>query len=233
MRRFLPFLAIGGLLIVGFGSVHAQQKPPSGKLPEQAKSPFPPGLTPPIVPRARLLLFPAIQKELGVSAALAKKIKAEYDKPTSPKDKPLPFDQMRVKWLEKERGIVKMLSAAQQARLTQLSYQCMGILAVRSAPGAKALGLTKSQDRSLVTKWAIIYAAARKEAKGHKPPQISKTDPLRKQKTEKALDEHDAIYDKYHAQATSFAMTVLNSSQKAKWKAMQGKPFAWTRAMKR
>lgn len=228
MRSTLSFLAVGLLVSVAIG----QGRPPS-KVPAQKKSPFPPGLTPPIVPRARLLMFPEIQKELGVSAAMAKKIKAEYDKPMSPKDKPLPFDQMKVKWLAKERGIVAMLSGAQQKRLTELTYQCVGILGVRSVQAAKALGLTKEQDKKLVTNWAIIYSEARKEAQKHKPPQISKTDPLRKQKTQKALDEHDAIYDKYHARAKAYAMTVLTGVQKTKWAGMQGKPFAWTRAMKR
>ena len=231
--RISPFLSIGLLCVVGASSAIQQPIMPTKK-PQSAASKYPPGLTPPIVPRARLLLFPEVNKDLKVSAALAAKIKKEYDDPLNKKGaKPLPRDEMKAKWLAKEAKIISWLSAAQKSRLTQLSYQAIGILAVRSAPAVKSLGLTKAQDATLTKAWDEIYRRARAEARKHEPPKIDRNDPKRQQKIEKALDEHDAIYDKYHAEATRKAMTVLTAAQRAKWQAMQGKKFAFTRKMKR
>lgn len=224
-----------------FASVFAQtplkssQKggPPPVVRAEGQKSKFPPGLTPPIVPRARLLNFAEITRELKCSPAIVKKIKDEYALPMSPKDKPLPFEQMRTRWLAKEAKIVGFLSATQKQRLLELSYQAIGILSIRSAQASKALSLTAAQDKKLLTMWEKTFKEARAEALKQPRPKIAKDDPKRKEKMDKAMDEHDMIYEKYKQRATREAMTVLTPAQQAKWKAMQGKPFNLTLAMKR
>jgi len=233
--RFFAFAAV--LLVVGPPSF-AQKTPSKPTMTPQAtferpKSKYPPGLTPPIVPRARMLLEPAIQKELKLSAAMIKKITTEYDKPVSPKDKPLEMEQMRVKWLAKEAMIVGWLTKPQYQRLSEISYQAIDILAIRSEPARKALKLTDAQDKKLIAKWDEIFAAARKEAQKDPPPKVAKNDPKRREKLDAAMDRHDAIYDKYYAQARAFANTVLTPAQQATWKKLQGKPFPLTRKMKR
>ena len=219
--------------------VGAQSKTVKGQGPTvnsefvRPKSKYPPGLTPPIVPRARLLNFAAITSELKCSPALVKKIKDEYAKPMAPKDKPLPFDQMRVKWLAKEDKIVGFLSSTQRARLLELSYQAIGILAIRSVQAVKALNLTPAQDKKILAMWTKTFAEARKVAMKQPRPDIKKSDPLRKQKMAKAMDEHDMIYERYKVRAAKEAYTVLTPAQQAKWKAIQGKPFNMTLEMKR
>lgn len=224
MKRFLavvPLLCLAAVVV----SQGRPTGPASNKGIQVPKSKFPPGLTPPIVPRARLLGFDNVIKELKCSPAQTKKIKAELGREI----KNLPMEELRKAQLAKDQKVIAMLTGPQKARLTEISYQAIGILSLRSAPAAKAIGLTPAQDKKIVTKWDEIFRRARAVAKKDPQPKIDKNDPKREQKIRAAIEKHDMIYDKYRKEAETYAFTqVLSAAQVSKWKAIQGKPFAFT-----
>jgi len=113
-------------------------------------------------------------------------------------------DQRRAQLQKAQAGITKLLTKAQAKRLNQLRLQQSGAFALTDPAVAKALALTAKQKSQL----------AKIQTTSFRPPA-----PVPKDSAPRRVDRAGLEAAKKKMEA------VLSDGQKAKWKAMLGKPF--------
>ena len=77
-----------------------------------------------------MLGFGDIAKDCGLSAVAAKKCKAELEKTVSQKGKSGGVETVAELTKQRDARVIASLTPPQKQRLTELSYQAIGILAV-------------------------------------------------------------------------------------------------------
>ncbi|MBA3725228.1 MAG: hypothetical protein H0W86_01945 [Armatimonadetes bacterium] len=155
-----------------------------------------------------LLFRPEVQTELKLTANQRKSLdKMRTDMMAgfrTNNGKQVTPDQRRAQLQKAQAGITKLLTRAQANRLDQLRLQQSGAFALSDPAVAKALAMTAKQ-KSQLTKIQIS---------SFRPPA-----PVAKDSAPRRVDRAGLEIAKKKMEA------VLSVAQKAKWKAMQGKPF--------
>jgi hypothetical protein len=166
---------------------------------------------------AMLLVQPAIQQDLKVSADQVKEIKDQVDKlrpPPLPRDGRRPPEPDRAKRaaeaLEIEKKLIDLLSETQKTRLQQLIWQQRGTFALGDKEVADALLLSDEQRERIHTlqekaqrnMWSPNGGGGR-----HPPDQGPRSDEF------------------FWKDVSEKTLLVLTAEQRSKWKAMLGEPF--------
>lgn len=182
---------------------------------------------------AGLLMMPAVQKELGLSAAVSKKIQDKMmsasrsmmtgpQAPGKPKDQKAQMEDFskRMAAMQKTQGeCVAMLTPAQKSRLKQISIQQMGASAMFNTDVKKELGLNEGQTKQISN---IMQAAYRDTFS--RPTTKPGTRPSQQDQM-KMMQDMAKKQEVAKAKINVQSMKVLTPAQQSKWKAMQGKPF--------
>ncbi|MGI8924792.1 MAG: hypothetical protein ACR2HJ_12330 [Fimbriimonadales bacterium] len=155
-----------------------------------------------------LLFRPEVQTELKLTATQKKSLdKMRTDMMAGFRTnnaKQVTPDQRHLQLQKAQAGITKLLTKAQAKRLDQLRLQQSGAFALTDPAVAKALALTAKQKLQLT----------KIQTSSFRPPA-----PVAKDSAPRSVDRAGLETAKKKMEA------VLSAGQKAKWKAMQGKPF--------
>jgi hypothetical protein len=180
-----------------------------------------------------LLQYDSVQKELGISKAMALKmanVRAEARKtfmaviqpatqsPTTQHHTPMAKVQAEVQKLDAK--IVALLSTAQKARLKQIGLQYSGGFALADTRTAKALGISPEQQRK-------INMATLKAIRSMKSSETTTRGNGFKNRANPrtALQHMAAERKKMLADLDADAVKILTPAQVASWRKMQGKKF--------
>lgn len=158
-----------------------------------------------------LLRRPEVQKEIGLTAAQKTKIDAAMSAMRPKQGEKFDAKKMEAAIKKSEATINSTLTAAQKARLKQLSYQRVGITGVLMPDVSKALGITDAQKKKMTS----IYETEIKKIIG--TPKPGERPNFDRTKMEAAMKK-----------ITTQITAVLTATQRAKWTQMQGKPFKFT-----
>lgn len=161
-----------------------------------------PGVPIPTVLGISLLVRPDVQAELKLTAQqkqVLDKALIDYKKPDRTRG---PEKSKRLKIADDTAK--KTLTPAQLSRLKQLAYQRQGGFAITSPPIAKALGITKAQEKKLADVRMAGFSKFQAQPKGSKP------DP------------------KITAEIKRNLVAVLTAAQLKKWRAILGRPFKFS-----
>lgn len=173
------------------------------------------------------LVQKAYQAELGISADQAKSISAiseafEQDSRSIQGGEGTKFDQLQSSAAKK---IISELTASQRARLRELAIQEVGPFALRDADVSKEVGISASQKTAIES--ISKKTASDLDALGVKiAAQIDKL-PSNAPETKRREIGNAFIAGSKRIEDEGAAkiLALLTSAQKAKWKAIQGKPF--------
>lgn len=179
------------------------------------------------------LMMPAVQKELGLSAAVSKKISDKmvavsrsFSVSTPNSQKPKSQEVQMAEFRKRMESVQKaqaeclaLLSAPQKARLRQITIQQMGAQAMYNPEIKKELGLNDSQTKRIGDLMQQSFRNIFAGAPG-KPGERPSREQAMKQMEEFAKKQQAA-----KAKVDAEAVKVLTSAQQSKWKAMKGKPF--------
>ncbi|HVT14457.1 MAG TPA: hypothetical protein VHE55_19505 [Fimbriimonadaceae bacterium] len=183
-----------------------------------------------------LLNYSSLQKELGLSPAVVKKIaQIQKDaekhylgmispKPNNPNQLNRPtMQQMFAQQEKRDDAIIALLNEHQRARLKQVGLQYAGPLALGDRSIFATLKITPDQEKKL-------RAASMKEQKtftdeirqATTTTHVSPTNPVSpKQRMEQLTKARIKMMHAFQADAEK----ILTPAQVTKWKAMLGKPF--------
>lgn len=182
---------------------------------------------------AGYLAMPAVQKELGLSATVSKKIQDKItastrammgsmqsaNTPRDPKERGAAIQKQMASMQKVQGECVALLTPSQKVRLKQITLQQMGPQAMYNPEVKKELGLNESQTKKI---GEIMQSTFRQmfSNTGVKPGERpSREDAI------KRMQEFAKKQDATRAKTNSETMKVLSPTQRAKWKSMQGKPF--------
>jgi len=166
---------------------------------------------------------PAVQKELHMTPAQIAKVKAALPQPGEFRGSNGNMQQMMRERLQKMDAATAVLNGPQKARLKQITLQSYGAAALMMTSVQKDLGLNAGQVKQ-------IAAANERISKERQDAmqKMGRTMPGQAQ-DEKAwrqrADQFRAQAEKWRKELAAASMKVLTPTQKAKWTAMQGKPF--------
>ncbi|HWA83063.1 MAG TPA: hypothetical protein VG820_06505 [Fimbriimonadaceae bacterium] len=183
-----------------------------------------------------LLNYPSLQKELGLSPTVVKKIaQIQRDaekhylgmispKPNNPNELNRPtMQQMLTQQEKRDDAIATLLTERQKERLKQVGLQYAGALALSDRTVFASLKITPEQEKKL-------RAASLKEQKTFSDEirqattttHVSPTNPVPpKERMEQLSKARVKMMRAFQADAEK----ILTPPQVAKWKAMLGKPF--------
>jgi hypothetical protein len=180
---------------------------------------------------ASFLMFPSVQKELGLSASASKQISDNYQKSVKAMmasagaqakvDPKTVRSQMAARMADMRKmqtQNLNMLSPKQKARLREITLQQMGAGALLHPEVKKALAITPDEERKVT---AIVrdgqmqmMASYRSSASGGKPGAMQTN-----------FAEMQKKRDEWQVKMNAMASKELTAGQNAKWHAMLGKPF--------
>jgi len=166
-----------------------------------------------------------VQKEIGLSPAMSKKIGDKITAATKaimtnpPKD-PSQRQKVYMERIKKMQAVqketVKMLTPAQQARLKQITIQQLGVTAMLMPEVKTALKLTPDQERKI---GVIMRDGMQHLFAGMQGGSNSQAD------FQKRMQEFQKKQEKSKVEMIGNALKLMNSTQRTKWASMQGKPF--------
>jgi len=177
------------------------------------------------------LIFPSVQKELGMDPKVAKKISLDYQQGiqkmvagmSAGRDKdPKARQAESMKLMEDVRKIqvqaLGKLNAKQQERLKQIAVQQMGAGGLLHPEVKKSLNLTADQERKI---GAIVRDGSMQMMSGAQPPKQGATP----QDLQQRMQELNKKRAEWQVKMNLLSIKELKPDQQAKWKALQGKPF--------
>lgn len=176
-----------------------------------------------------LVMNAQVQKDLKLSPQGAAKIQNAFMEEAmkllpvvtsgAPNSKPLTAEQRTQKTLagiaKMQARIAGMLTPTQRVRLRQLTLQSIGPSAVLQPKVASALGLSATQKSKLLS--AISASNARLAAQMKNGRSMSDW--------QQNMGQMTKLQNQAKAEGNKALMATLTASQKAKWKAMLGKPL--------
>jgi len=181
------------------------------------------------------LMLPAVQKELGLSEAVSKKISAKYmdamrglmsqqpqrGKTQDPKAQRAAFEAQFKKMKQAQLDNLALLTPAQKSRLKQITIQQIGAAGLLNPEIKKELNLTATQEQRInaIVRDGTMQAFASMRGPGG-PGGQAKPEDMRKRMAEFAKKQEE-----WRGKMLVESMKSLKPDQQAKWKAMQGKPF--------
>lgn len=172
------------------------------------------------------LMIPAVQKEIGLSPAVAKKMSDRMTAATKammaapPKDpaqrQKVVMERMKqVQAVQKEN--LKMLTPAQQTRLRQITIQQLGLSAMMMPEVKTALKLTLDQERKI---GVIMRDGMQRLFSGMQGASTKNQADFQKR-----MQEFQKKQEKAKVEMIGNALKLMNPTQRAKWASLQGKPF--------
>lgn len=179
------------------------------------------------------LMMPAVQKELGLSAAVSKKISDKMTGLLRPsgsamsgkltpeqREREMAEFKKRFEAIQKSQAeCLALLTAPQKARLRQITIQQMGAQAMYNPEIKKELGLSDSQTKRISDLMQQSFRnvfAGRQRKPGERPS---------REQAMKQMEEFAKKQQAAKAKVDADAVKVLTPAQQSKWKAMKGKPF--------
>ncbi len=198
-----------------------------------------------------LLREPAVQKEVGLTAAQKSRIEAEYKRfaarlreltkapPKSQAEGAAANRKLESEQIGITNTILSNLLPAQRARLKEIGLQSFGPFAMTAPDVAKDVGITKPQAQGIKS----VQDGFQKQMQALQNQRMEgvRAIPQPKNPNDKAAVEAYraklAAYANSHAaadrkqfesakkQAETRVLALLSAAQKSKWTAMQGKPF--------
>jgi Spy/CpxP family protein refolding chaperone len=158
-----------------------------------------------------MLRHKAVQEELKLSKEQRDKVKGVM---TAVRDKMIELiengerEKVAALLKEQEKGLTKVLTATQFARLKQVVLQVHGLWAMTVPDTAKDLKLTPGQVKQL----RALQAETEKQMN-----KVFEEAATRKEAQKRVAELHRAANDK--------GLALLTEGQRARWKAMIGEPF--------
>lgn len=218
MKRVLILLAPLILVCAAFGQVRTSSR--------MNQSPF-------LNAGTGYLMMPAVQKELGLSATVSKKIQDKMMSvsrntmgPTTRSTTPNDQEAQMAAFRKRMEGIQKvqseclaLLSPPQKARLRQITIQQMGAQAMYNPEIRKELGLTESQAKKISAIMQQNFRSVFAGSPGKQGEKRTREDAMKQM--QEFAKKQAAAKDKVDSQA----LKVLTPAQQSKWKALKGKPF--------
>ncbi|MBC8065787.1 MAG: hypothetical protein H7Y17_13225, partial [Chlorobia bacterium] len=182
---------------------------------------------------AGYLAMPAVQKELGLSATVSKKIQDKITSSTrammgsmqptqsskDPKERGVAIQKQVASMQKVQAECVAMLTPTQKARLKQITLQQMGPQAMYNPEVKKELGLNESQTKKI----GQIMQASFQQMFGS--PGVKPGERPSREDAIKRMQEFAKKQEASRVKTNAETMKVLSPTQRSKWKAMQGKPF--------
>lgn len=185
-----------------------------------------------------LIFNPAVHKELKLSPAVASKLSnivmSEGMKllpmmsggGSSPAQQQKAAQAALQSFQAMQSKIAAALTPAQRKRLREITLQSIGPAAVLQPKVAASLGLSSGQKSRLQTSFSKISAGAFSSLSAMKPPKAGQSpDPAAWKAQMKKLE---AAQKQARARSDAALGAVLTAPQKAKWKAMLGRPMNLT-----
>jgi hypothetical protein len=183
------------------------------------------------------LMLPAVQRELGLSDAVSKKISAKYmtamrgmmsqqpqrDKPLDAKAQRASFETRLKKMKQAQQENLALLTPPQKARLKQITLQQAGAAGLLNPEVKKELKLTPPQEQRI---GAIVRDGSMQMFAGMRGPGApNRGGPPKREEMQKRMGEFAKKQEVWRAKMLAESIKSLKPDQQAKWKAMQGKPF--------
>jgi hypothetical protein len=206
------------VLLVAAGSVNAQFAPKQGGYP------------------THLLPYPAVQKDLGISAITAKKVAGIFrasqkrylamisPTPSHPNNVQQPTSaQVAAEVKRTEAELIVLLNAKQRARLREIGIQSVGAFGLTGGDLGATLKITPAQRKKLTDAGNRLRKEFQAKMNGvvkagHVTPknrtQLSET-------RQKLTEARFVMMRKLAAEAGK----ILTGQQMAQWRRLQGKPF--------
>lgn len=180
---------------------------------------------------ASFLMFPSVQKELGLSASVSKQITDNYQKSVKAMmasagqqakvDPKVVRSQMAARMADMRKmqtQNLSLLSPKQKSRLREITIQQMGAGALLHPELKKALGISPDEERKIT---AIVrdgqmqmMASYQSNSPGNKGSSMQMN-----------FAEMQKKRDEWQAKMNAMAAKELTASQNARWRGMMGRPF--------